>query len=265
MDTSLSPEERAELLVAELTLEEKATLLLQSGGPGLPQYGVPPIRGKDGCCGVATTDTPSTALPVGVALASTFNLEAAEAYGTVTGSEARYFGFNGQAGPTLDLLTTPLNGRMWEAFGEDPLVSGSVAASQVMGTQSQEVYTIPKHYNLNNQETRRGNVDAVIEERPLQEVYTRPWEKVVRDAGHRCGDVLLQQGQRRVRLRQRRAAEHDPQGSARFRGLRIDATSTPPTRSPTTKPVSTCRVRAWSTRGTIWSRPSRTDSSQRSA
>ncbi|MEK8228911.1 glycoside hydrolase family 3 N-terminal domain-containing protein [Oerskovia sp. M15] len=119
-DTSLSPDERADLLVAELTLEEKVTILIQSGGPGLPEYGVPAIRGKDGCCGVATTDTESTALPVGLALASTFSPESANAYGAVAGNEARYFGFNGLAGPTMDLLTTPLNGRMWEAFGEDP-------------------------------------------------------------------------------------------------------------------------------------------------
>ncbi|SIT83478.1 glycoside hydrolase family 3 C-terminal domain-containing protein [Microbacterium sp. RU33B] len=182
MDTSLSPDQRAELLVDVLTLEEKVTLLIQSGGPGLPQYGVPAIRGKDGCCGVAATDTDSTALPVGIALASTFDLGAAEAYGAVAANEARAFGFNGLAGPTMDLLTTPLNGRMWEAFGEDPLVSGEFAAAQTIGTQSQDISVIAKHYNLNNQETRRGHVDAVVDERTLQEVYTRPWETLVRDS-----------------------------------------------------------------------------------
>ncbi|MGC5224457.1 glycoside hydrolase family 3 C-terminal domain-containing protein [Micromonospora sp. DT81.3] len=182
MDTSLSPDERAQLLVEVLTLEEKATLLIQSGGPGLPQYDVPAIRGKDGCCGVAATDTESTALPVGIALASTFDLQAAQAYGAVAGAEARAFGFNGLAGPTMDLLTTPLNGRMWEAFGEDPLVSGEFAAAQTIGTQSEDISVIAKHYNLNNQETRRGHVDAVVDERTLQEVYTRPWETLVRDA-----------------------------------------------------------------------------------
>lgn len=182
MNTALSADERAQLLVGVLTLEEKATLLIQSGGPGLPQYGVPAIRGKDGCCGVASTDAESTALPAGIALASTFDLAAAEAYGAVAGNEARAFGFNGLAGPTMDLLTTPLNGRMWEAFGEDPLVSGEFAAAQTIGTQSQDISVIAKHYNLNNQETRRGHVDAVVDERTLQEVYTRPWETLVRDA-----------------------------------------------------------------------------------
>ncbi len=182
MDTSLSPDERADLLVGVLTLEEKVTLLIQSGGPGLPQYGVPAIRGKDGCCGVAVTDTVSTALPVGIALASTFDTAAAQSYGAVAGAEARAFGFNGLAGPTMDLLTTPLNGRMWEAFGEDPLVSGRFAAAQTAGTQSEDISVIAKHYNLNNQETRRGHVNAVAGERTLQEVYTRPWETLVRDA-----------------------------------------------------------------------------------
>ncbi|WP_164861520.1 glycoside hydrolase family 3 C-terminal domain-containing protein [Microbacterium sp. CPCC 204701] len=182
MDTSLTPDERAQLLVDVLTLEEKVTLLIQSGGPGLPLYGVPPIRGKDGCCGVAVTDTASTALPVGIALASTFDLAAAESYGAVAGNEARAFGFNGLAGPTMDLLTTPLNGRMWEAFGEDPLLSGEIAAAQTNGTQSEDISVIAKHYNLNTQETRRGHVDAVVDERTLQEVYTRPWEALLRDA-----------------------------------------------------------------------------------
>jgi len=182
MDTSLSSNERAQLLVDAMDLDQKVAALIQSGGPGVPELGIPAIRGKDGCCGASVTDTDSTALPTGIALASAFDSASALSYGAVMGGEARYFGFNGLAGPTMDLNTTPLNGRMWEAFGEDPLLSGTTAAAQTTGIQSEDISVIAKHYNLNNQETRRGDVDAVVDERTLQEVYTRPWETLVRDA-----------------------------------------------------------------------------------
>ncbi|OUM43328.1 hypothetical protein B8W73_05270 [Arthrobacter agilis] len=180
MNTLLSSDERASLLLARMNLSQKVALLVQSGGPGVPELGIPAIRGKDGCCGLAVGSTPTTGLPVGVALASTFDREAAFAYGAVAGEETRLTGYNGIAGPTMDLTTTPFNGRMWEAFGEDPLLNGVTATAQVQGQQSQDVHSIVKHYNLNNFETRRGHVDVQVDERALQEVYTRPWEKVVK-------------------------------------------------------------------------------------
>jgi beta-glucosidase len=179
MNTALSADERASLLVARMSLSQKVATLVQSGGPGVPELGVPGIRGKDGCCGLAAS-TPTTALPVGVALASTFDREAAFAYGAVAGEETRLTGFNAIAGPTMDLTTTPYNGRMWEALGEDPLLSGTTATAQVQGQQSNDVHSIVKHYNLNNFESRRSHTDVQVSERALQEVYTRPWEKVVK-------------------------------------------------------------------------------------
>ncbi len=180
MNTGLTADQRASALVERLNLSQKVAMLVQSGGPGLPEFGIPGIRGKDGCCGLALGSTPTTGLPVGVALASTFDRDAAFAYGAVAGEETRATGYNGIAGPTMDLTTTPYNGRMWEAFGEDPLLNGVTATAQVQGQQSKDVHSIVKHYNLNNFETRRGHVDVQVSERALQETYTRPWEKVVK-------------------------------------------------------------------------------------
>jgi beta-glucosidase len=179
MDTSLSADERADLLVDDLTLDEKITMLLQSGGPGLPERLIPAIRGKDGCCGLAATDIDTTGLPTGVSLASTWDTTLATTYGDVSGSEAWLAGYTSIAGPTMDLVRSPYNGRQWESFGEDPLLNGQIAASQVTGQEGNPVHSIVKHYNLNNQETRRGHVNVVVDERTLRETYTRPWEPVI--------------------------------------------------------------------------------------
>jgi beta-glucosidase len=170
---------RAYWATAAMNLTQKVGYLVQSGGVGVPEFGLPPIRGKDGCCGLALDTGPSTALPVGVGLASTFDRTLARAYGAVSGEEARAVGFNSIAGPTMDLINTPYNGRMWEDLGEDPLLSGDTAASQVIGEQGPDIIALPKHYNLNNFESRRGDVNVVIEERPLLETYSRNWENVV--------------------------------------------------------------------------------------
>ncbi|MBD8043344.1 glycoside hydrolase family 3 C-terminal domain-containing protein [Arthrobacter sp. Sa2BUA2] len=181
-DPSLSPGLRANLVVNAMTLEQKVSYLIQSGGPGVPELGLPAIRSKDGCCGLALEDTVTTGLPVGVGLASTFDESYARAYGAVGGEEARATGWNALAGPTMDLVRTPYNGRMWEDLGEDPLLSGAMAAAQVQGEQGASISALVKHYNLNNFETRRGHVNVLVDERTLQETYTRPWEKLINDA-----------------------------------------------------------------------------------
>lgn len=182
MNPALPSEVRAAMVSAAMDLDQRVNLLVQSGGTGVPELGLPPIRSKDGCCGLTVTSTPTTALPVGVGLASTFDPTLARAYGAVSGEEARATGYNAIAGPTMDLVRTPFNGRMWEDLGEDPLLSGHTAASQTQGEQGADVSALVKHYNLNNFETRRGNVDILVDERTLEETYTRPWERLVSEA-----------------------------------------------------------------------------------
>ncbi|NPC97819.1 glycoside hydrolase family 3 protein [Nocardioides sp. zg-DK7169] len=181
LDRSLPAARRARALVRQMSLEQKVATIDQNSGTGVPELGVPPIRSIDGCCGVTgTVDT--TAMPTGIALASTFSPAMARSYGRAIGEEAYELGFNSLAGPTMDLLKTPFNGRMWESYGEDPLLSGSLTTAQVNGEETNDVWAIPKHYNLNNQETRRGHVSARVSERTLNEVYARPWEMVVKGA-----------------------------------------------------------------------------------
>ncbi len=172
---------RARALLSRMTLAQKVATIDQNSGTGVPALDVPPIRSIDGCCGVTGT-VPTTAMPAGIALASTFGPAQARSYGRAIGEEAYKTGFNSIAGPTMDLLKTPFNGRMWESFGEDPLLNGALATAQVNGEESNDVWAIPKHYNLNNQETRRGHVNAQVGERALNEVYTRPWEMMVQHA-----------------------------------------------------------------------------------
>ena len=180
MNTSLSADQRAEMVLQRLTLTQKTNLLIQSGGPGIPEFGIPAIRGIDGCCGFFSSSTPTTALPAGIALASSFDTGLAEQYGKVSGTEARAGGYNSLAGPTMDLARTPFNGRLWESQGEDPMLLGQVAAAQTRGEQSAGVTAIAKHYLLNNHESRRAHVDVQADERTLQEVYVRSWETEVK-------------------------------------------------------------------------------------
>nr|WP_255668949.1 beta-glucosidase [Aeromicrobium duanguangcaii] len=181
LDQGRSADERASALVGQLSLVQKVTVIDQNSGTGVPQFGIPPIRSIDGCCGITGT-VPTTAMPVGIALASSFSNEFAREYGQVLGREGWLTGFNSVAGPTMDLTRTPFNGRMWESFGEDVHLNGMMAAGQVAGEQEQDVWAIPKHYNLNLQETRRGHVSSQVDERTLHEVYLAPWERMVRDS-----------------------------------------------------------------------------------
>jgi beta-glucosidase len=181
-NANLSPDRRAELLVDAMTLDQKVTLFTPDPGAPIPELGIPPRRESDGCCGVNTTATPTTALPVGLSLASTFDEGLGFDWGRATGAEAWLTGQSGITAPSLDLNRTPFNGRMWETFGEDPLVMGRLGTAAVRGVQDNPVYSLAKHYVLNDQETRRGHVDARVDERTLNEIWIRPWEIVVRDA-----------------------------------------------------------------------------------
>lgn len=188
LNTTQSPDARADLVLGQMTFDEKIAFLTPQGSAGnrysrapIPRLGIPPAQAADGCCGVRA-NLPSTQLPVGMNLASTFSEQAARRYGQVLGRETWLLGYNTILGPTLDLARLPNYGRISEGFGEDPLLSGRVGAGQILGEQDSPVIGMPKHYNLNNQETRRGSVDERVDERTLQEIYTLPWEIAIKTA-----------------------------------------------------------------------------------
>jgi beta-glucosidase len=177
-DQSLSPDQRARALVDAMTLDQKVTLFAPDPGEPIPELGIPPRRESDGCCGVNTSATPTTSFPAGLSTAATFDQSLATEWGDGIGLEARLTGQSGITSPSLDLMRNPTNGRGWESFGEDPLLQGRMGAGTIRGVQRNNVYSLAKHYTLNDQETKRGSVDEQVDERTLNELYVRPWEIV---------------------------------------------------------------------------------------
>ena len=182
----MKKEPQIEEILNNLTIEEKASL---TGGAnsidlnGLPEHGIPPFHMIDGPQGVRLESGPTTtALPCGMALASSFDQENAREYGALIGRECAANGIQAILGPSFNLMRTPLNGRNFEYYGEDPVLAGETAAGFIRGCQSERVAACPKHLALNNQEICRTTGDSIIDERSLQELYLRSFEIAVRTA-----------------------------------------------------------------------------------
>lgn len=175
-------------LLNRLDLEAKAALLtgrdMWSTVP-LPQIGLRSMVLSDGPSGVrgAVWDErdPSLNLPSGSALGASWDPDLAEHYGRVSATEAHRKGVHVVLGPTINLHRSPRGGRHFEAFSEDPLLTGVLAAAYVRGVQSLGVAATPKHYVANDSETDRFTVDVRVDERTLRELYLAPFERAVVD------------------------------------------------------------------------------------
>jgi beta-glucosidase len=181
-------------LLAELTLEEKASLLSGSGfwhTRAIDRLGVPSIMVSDGPHGLrkqpgpgdhvgSGESVPATCFPTAAALGSSFNVDLVRRVGVAIGEEARAQGVAVVLGPGINIKRTPLCGRNFEYLSEDPLVSGELGAALVDGLQSQGVGASLKHFAVNNQETDRLRISAVVDERALREIYLAGFERVVR-------------------------------------------------------------------------------------
>ena len=190
MNASLSPDERAALLLGQMTLQEKVYMLHEEGDGklGISRLGIPALVLADGPGGIRIDSDgvnagKATAPPAPIALAATWDLTTAERYGDLMGQEARETGHNVLLGPGLDIARVPVFGRLFEALGEDPILTGQMASRYVQGVQLHAVVATAKHYNLNAQEENRLTVDAHLDERTLQEIYTLPFAMAVQD-GH---------------------------------------------------------------------------------
>ena len=194
MDTSLPAEERTELLLQEMTLEEKVSFVTGDlnnyygfyNGP-LERLGIPALQMADGPAGVRIgnpdiQDKKSTALPAPIALAATWDTEAAARYGDLIGEEAVNTTHNVVLGPGFDIARVPWGSRNFESLGEDPLLQSKMGVAYVDGIQSNSVLATAKHYDLNNQETERFTINAEVSERAIQEVYTRPFAAAIEEA-----------------------------------------------------------------------------------
>ena len=201
MDPARPPEDRAELLVAAMTLDEKITQLHGRIGvnpefpcgnstrhvPGVPRLRIPTMRITNGPAGVGPGDCspqkPATALPSGLALAASWDPALAYAFGEVAGTETANLATHVFEAPGLNIARVPQNGRNFEYFGEDPYLAGRMAVEQIRAVQGRGIIAMPKHYVANNQETNRFEVDELIDERTLREIYLPAFEMAVKDGG----------------------------------------------------------------------------------
>src|SRR5215218_10214490 len=123
---------------------------------------------------------PSTCTPCGTALAATWDVEAVTRIGALIGREAVAKGVHVVLGPVLNLARSPLGGRAFESYGEEPFLAGAIGAAWIAGVQAQGVAATPKHFVGNDAETSRTRVDCAIDERALREVYLVPFEQALK-------------------------------------------------------------------------------------
>ncbi|HSC69047.1 MAG TPA: glycoside hydrolase family 3 C-terminal domain-containing protein [Cellvibrio sp.] len=190
MKTNISAAERTQLLLKEMTLDEKLSLLMgyfgtdapwknftrpvesypQSAGfvYGVPRLGIPHIWQADAGVGVASQGGPNvrerTALPSGMNTAATWNPQVGFEGGAMIGAEARQSGFNVLLAGGVNLVREPRNGRNFEYGGEDPLLAGVMVGQQIKGVQSNNIVSTLKHFAFNNQENGRFHLDAKIDD-----------------------------------------------------------------------------------------------------
>lgn len=175
--------------LAQLSLDEKCGLL--SGQdmwtlPALPGIGLASLVMSDGPIGVRGTDwspaDPSIAMPSPTALSATWDRDLARRYGALLAQEARRKGVHVLLGPTINLHRSPLGGRHFECYSEDPLLTGEIGAAFVTGVQEGGVAACPKHFVANDSETNRMTVNVKAEARTLRELYLAPFENIVHKA-----------------------------------------------------------------------------------
>ena len=143
--------------------------------------GIPPVVTTDGPSGIRLYDSASL-LPIGTALACTFDLALVEEIYTAVAREMKQLGTDVLLAPGMNIHRNPLCGRNFEYFSEDPLVSGRMAAAVTRGVQSAGLSACPKHFACNNQETNRSRNDSVLSERALREIYLKGFEICVKEA-----------------------------------------------------------------------------------
>ncbi len=190
-DAAAPLEQRVEDLFGRLTLDEKLSLL---GGTGfttqpIPRLGVPAMAMADAGQGVRggqdSTLGPATAFPAGVVMASTWDTNLMWHVGQAIGEEARNKGSGVQIllGPAVNIHRSPLGGRNAEYLSEDPFLTARLDVAYIKGLQSTGVSACIKHFDCNNQETDRMDVNAVVSERALREIYLPAFEAGVREGG----------------------------------------------------------------------------------
>jgi beta-glucosidase len=205
MNASLSPDERASLVLKQVTLDEKISLLHGTGMVGLspmsplavrsnggagyvvgvPRLGIPDVQMSDAAYGIRSSGENgrySTALPSNLASAASWDLDAAYEYGALIGRELRAQGFNMTLGGGVNLTREPRNGRTFEYLGEDPILAGEMVGHVMKGLQAQHVIGDIKHYAVNDQESGRNAVNVNIDKRSMMETDLLAFEIGLRES-----------------------------------------------------------------------------------
>ena len=185
-------------IIAQMTLEEKVEMLhskTNMSSAGVPRLGIADINYADGPFGIREEGQPNgfmsagwkldsaTFFPTGSALAATWSGDLAYKYGTGMGKEARLRGKDVILGPAVNIQRLPVGGRTYEYLSEDPVLSALLALEYTKGVQDQGTAVCIKHFAVNNQETNRGSVNVLIDERTLREIYLKPFERAIREGG----------------------------------------------------------------------------------
>jgi beta-glucosidase len=178
-------------LVDEMTLDEKAALTAGAdmwSTAGVERLGIPAIKVTDGPNGARgdglfSGGVPATSFPVGIALAATWNTALVEEIGVALGEEAKTKGARVLLAPTVNIHRTPVNGRNFECYSEDPYLTAELAVAYVKGVQSQQIAATIKHFVCNDSEYQRNSISSEVGERALREIYLPPFKAAVRKAG----------------------------------------------------------------------------------
>ena len=181
-----SPQQQVEDILSQMTLQEKIAMVhAQSkfSSAGVPRLGIPEIWATDGPHGIRAevlwdewyganwTNDSCIAFPALTCLAATWNPAVSHLYGMSIGEEARYRNKTVLLGPGVNIYRTPLNGRNFEYMGEDPYLASQMVVPYIQGVQENGVAACVKHYALNNQEDYRGNINVIVDDRALHEIY----------------------------------------------------------------------------------------------
>mgnify|MGYP003290129934 FL=1 len=187
-------------IIAQMTLEEKVEMLhskTNMSSEGVPRLGIQDIKYTDGPFGIReengdgfrplgwTLDS-ATYFPTGSALAATWSKELAYKNGWAMGKEGRLRGKDIILGPAINIQRLPVGGRTYEYLSEDPVLSARLSVEYTKGSQEAGTAVCLKHFALNNQETERGSVNVIADERTMREIYLKPFEAAVKEGGAMC-------------------------------------------------------------------------------
>ncbi len=204
MNKDLPPDQRADMVIEQMTFDEKIQLVHGAGGfgpqaggqpnrsnggagwiPGIPRLGIPDLNMADSAVGVtrgAMRSRYSTGLPSALGAAATWDPDLAYLYGTVIGRELRDQGYNMSIGGGVNITREPRNGRNFEYQGEDPVLAGRTIGRLMKGVQDQKILGDIKHYAINDQETGRNIGNVILDKRSMRESDLLAFEIGLRDS-----------------------------------------------------------------------------------